>query len=88
MEEIYEVVGMCWGSFEDKQTGREVKYANLFVKAPFVDAREGSDYSYRGEKCFVMKCEAPDLFATVNPGDMVKLFFNKYGKVSFVVQAE
>lgn len=85
--EIYTVVGMSYGSFEDKQTGNGVFYAQLFVTAPFKAAKAGSDYHTKGDKCFVMKCVSPDVFANVEVGDEVQLFFNQYGKVSHIATA-
>ena len=84
MEDTYTVVGMCHGSFSDKQTGNLVRYANLFATALFNKPAEGSDYHTEGVKAFTFKCDAPDVWAQVTVGDEGELFFNKYGKVTYI----
>lgn len=84
MEDIYTVVGMSHGSFTDQTTNKEIRYAKLFATAAFTDAREGSDYHTKGEKAFSFSCVAPDVFANIEVGDEVELYFNQYKKVAVI----
>lgn len=87
MNDTYEVVGMSYGTFNDKQTGNLIRYASIHVIGDFKTASEGSDYHTQGKKTFTFKCVAPDVFAEVSVGDEVTLFFDQYGKVSYIKPA-
>ncbi len=83
MQEVYKVVGYNYGRFTDNR-GKEVVFANLFVEFPF---KEGSgEYNFGGVKCAVMKCTDSKLLQNADSliGEDVYLFFNQYGKVSYI----
>lgn len=84
MGDTYTVVGMSYGSFTDQNTNKEILYAKLFVTAPFKEAKDGSDYHTKGEKALDFSCVAPDVFANIEVGDEVELFFNQYKKVAVI----
>lgn len=86
-QRVYTVVGMSYGSFVDKEDGRGVRYANIQVTSPFEEARPGRDFHAQGAKCESKKCVSPEVFADVEVGDTVQLFFNDKDKVSLIVSA-
>ena len=78
------VVGKSSGSFSDRQTGQEVKYARLFVTHDFPKNRDGNvpENSF-GTMAETVKIPY-DLVGTVGVGDTVVPVYNQYGKVEDV----
>lgn len=77
---IYRVVGIKVGTFEDRNTKEKLSYGKLFCvtvgcKAEGLDGEMTESFSVK-----------PDILeeSGVELDDEVKLFFNRYGKVSVV----
>lgn len=77
------VIGAMHGSFKDRDTGKEVSYAKLYVTYPF-DSPDGKI----PEGCMGQKCEALsvplDVLNGLKAGDEIVPVYNKYGRVQAV----
>lgn len=78
MENIYEVVGKKIGEFEDKETKQKISFGKLFCNT--VNCQENG---VEGEKTETFSVK-PELLKTVEIGDRVKVFFNRFGKVEIL----
>ncbi len=88
MQEIYKVVGYNFGRFNDR-SGKEVIFANVFTEQPFKSG-SSEDYNFGGVKAAVMKCTDSSLLKNADAllGKDVFLYFNQYGKVSYISPAD
>jgi len=78
MEMIYQVVGKKIGEFEDKDTKQKISFGKLFCIT--VDCQEKG---VEGEKAETFSVK-PELLKTVEIGDCIKVFFNRFGKVEIL----
>lgn len=80
--EGYVFVGWAAGRFDaDTKEGTEKRdYFNMYVISP-VSSYESEDYKASGLKAEKKKCISPDVWADLNPGDRVKLFFDDKKRV-------
>lgn len=85
METIYTIIGMMQGIFTDSKTGKEVKYGRVYAT---YDPADSDGQIYDGQAAEIFKVN-PDLVGTVDVGDKVRVYYNKFGKVQdFVKIAE
>ncbi len=82
----YVFLGWASGLFETKG-GEKVSYYNMFVFSP-VSTYESEDYKAFGFKAEKKKCVSPDVWAGMEPGDKVKLFFDDKGRIIEAALAE
>ena len=75
----YVFLGWASGMFE-ANNGWRLPYHNMFVFSP-VSTFESEDYKASGFKAEKKKCISPSVWAGMNPGDKVRLFFDDKGRV-------
>lgn len=75
----YVFVGWAAGRFKTER-GEMMPYANMFVLSP-VSSYESDDYQAMGMKAEKKKCLSPEVWADLEPGDRVKLFFDDKNRV-------
>lgn len=84
-ETTYKIVGWAKGQFDNDQGGK-TQYAHIFVTYPVSDYIS-DDYEAMGMKAEKMKCTSPDVWADVNIGDQVQLFFDSKQRVAMIALA-
>ena len=77
----YVFVGGQYGKFK-AQSGDMVEYCNMFVLCQPADASE--NHHPFGLKADKLKCTSPAAFEGLQPGDRLRVFFDKYGRVQTV----
>ncbi len=75
----YVFLGWASGLFEPK-SGEKRPYHNMYVFSPVSDY-VSDEYEASGFKAEKKKCISPDVWAGMNPGDKVRLFFDDKGRV-------
>lgn len=75
----YVFLGWAQGRFEAKN-GEKRPYYNMYVFSP-VSTFVSEDYQAFGLKAEKKSCLSSDVWAGLNPGDRVKLFFDDKGRV-------
>ncbi len=76
----YVFLGCAQGQFETRDRGEKRPYFNMYVFSP-VSTYSSEDYQGFGFKADKKKCLSADVWAGLNPGDRVKLFFDDKGRV-------
>lgn len=85
MSEIYTFQGWAKGQFENDQ-GKKQAYANIYVTSPVSDY-VSEDYEAAGYKAEKLKCVGPEVWADVEIGDSVQLFFDSKKRVAMMALA-
>ena len=75
----YVFLGWASGLFELK-SGEKRPYHNMYVFSPVSDY-VSAEYEASGFKAEKKKCISPSVWAGMNPGDKVRLFFDDKGRV-------
>lgn len=75
----YVFLGWASGLFEVKN-GEKRPYYNMYVFSPVSDY-VSADYEASGFKAEKKKCISSNVWAGMNPGDKVRLFFDDKGRV-------
>ena len=75
----YVFVGCAQGNF-NSDDGDKRPYYQMFVISP-VSSYTSDDYQASGFKAEKKKCVSPDIWAGLEPGDRVKLFFDDKSRV-------
>ena len=81
-ETIYQVVGYQYGSFTGDD-GKKIAYTTLFVISP-ISGAENPDFHFQGHKAEKLRCMSSEVIANVQVRDMVRLYFDKRGRVSLI----
>lgn len=76
----YTYMGHAQGNMENERTGEKKPYYNMYVVSP-VSSYKSENYSASGIKAEKKKCVSPDVWADLEPGCQVKLFFDDKKRV-------
>lgn len=79
-------VGFNYGRFKDDQGGWQ-NYCNAFVLEEF-NGTENNDYHFGGQKAVKYGCTSPDVLKGIEPGMIVKCFFDSKKKISYMIPAD
>lgn len=80
-ETVYQFCGYDYGSWTARDTGELKDYCQIYCLSS-LEPRRGC---YRaGFKADKFSCTSPDVFKGIEPQDKVKLYFNRYGRVTRV----
>jgi hypothetical protein len=78
------VIGAMHGEFKDRNTGKKISYAKLYVTYPF-----NSSNGKIPDGCIGQKCEALNVplsvIDSVKVGDEIEPVYNRYGRVKEVI---
>ena len=77
----YTFVGAQYGRFTPQGETRERDYYNMFVISPFGSGGNNNTVGLKAEK---LRCISADVWRGLSPGDKVKIFFDRFGRVQAV----
>lgn len=78
------VIGAMHGEFKDKDTGKEISYAKLYVTYPFDLLNGKTPDGCIGQKCEALSVPVASLDG-VKVGDEIEPVYNRYGRVQEVL---